>query len=508
MASNTVRIAKNTLALYFRQILIMLVSLYTVRVVLEILGAEDYGIYNVMAGVVTMFGFLSNSMATASQRYFSFELGRGDFEQLKKLFSLTILIYVLIGVLVLLLAETIGLWFISNKLIIPLERKEAALWVYQFSIFSFLFTILTSPYMAMIISHEEMNIYAYVSIIEVLLKLGIVFVLRFITWDKLILYSFLILIITVIIAGIYLIVCTRKYEECKFSFYWNNILFKEVSAYTGWYLFIGIATIGKNQGINVLLNNFFNPVVVAARSIAAQVNSAAATFSLNFSKAIQPQIIKSYASGQKETMLLFLFQGSKCTYLLMYLFVLPLLLEMPIILGLWLKNPPEYSILFAQLVLFDVLIDGINYPFITAVQATGNIRIYQPIVGFIILFNLPVSWIILRIGAPAYSVFLVAIVFSFILNIARLLIAKYLIKFSIRQFLKIVFSPVLIISILSAILPITLRYILVQSIFRLCLVFGISFFSICICGYYIGLSEIERMLIKRTISGFFNKNKI
>jgi O-antigen/teichoic acid export membrane protein len=227
--SNTARIAKNTLMLYFRQILIMLVSLYTVRVVLNTLGAEDYGIYNVVAGVVAMFGFLSGAMASASQRYFSFEIGRGDFDQLKKVFSLSIVIYILIALIVLLMVETIGLWFVSNKMAIPVERKNTALWIYQTSIISFLFTILTAPYMAAIIAHEDMNIYAYMSIIEVILKLVVVFLLRIIQLDKLQLYGILMGAIAVMNTVMYRIICSVKYPACKFEFYWNKALFNVVS---------------------------------------------------------------------------------------------------------------------------------------------------------------------------------------------------------------------------------------------------------------------------------------
>ncbi len=344
MSTTTVRIAKNTLMLYFRQILIMLVSLYTVRVVLETLGAEDYGIYNVVAGVVTMFGFLSTAMATASQRYFSFEIGRGDFEQLRKIFSLSLLVYFLIAILVLLLAETIGLWFVNNKLVISSDRKSAALWVYQISILSFLFTIITTPYMAMIIAREDMNIYAFVSIIETILKLGVVFILRLISWDKLVLYGILMLGVTLIITIIYQTICVKKYQECKFRFYWDNVIFKEITSYTGWNMFGASVGVFKNQMVNIVLNQFFNPVVIASRSIAVSVNTAVSSFSHNFSTAIRPQIIKNYATEQKEIMLSLMFRGIKGTYLLMYLFVLPMIFEAPVILKLWLKNPPAFTL--------------------------------------------------------------------------------------------------------------------------------------------------------------------
>ena len=508
MPSNTARIAKNTLMLYFRQILIMLVSLYTVRVILETLGAEDYGIYNVVAGIVTMFGFLSSSMATASQRYFSFEMGRGDFEQLKKVFSLSLLIYVMIGVLVLLLAETIGLWFVNNKLVIPLERKTPALWVYQFSIISFLFTILTSPYMAMIIAHEDMNIYAYVSIVEVMLKLGIVFILRFIVWDKLALYGFLMLAVAIINTTIYRIICIKKYKECKFSFYWKKDLIKEIAAHSWWTMFGSIAWLLKNQGINILMNQFFNPIVVAARSIAASVNHAATSFSQNFNMAMRPQIIKSYAAGQKERMLSLVFYGSKGTYILVYLIVLPLVLEMPIILGLWLKNPPEYAVLFTRLVLLDVLVDSISFPVMTAVQATGKIKVYQLVVGGILLLNLPVSWILFLMGTAANSALILAIIITLIVDIAKFILLKRLIDYSFRFFFKNVLLPICLISIISVVFPLIICFFLEQNIIRLLLVIGISFFSVVVCSFFIGMNTKERKKALSMVTEYvFSKRK-
>ncbi len=506
--SNTSRIAKNTLILYFRQILIILVSLYTVRVVLETLGAEDYGIYNVVAGVVTMFGFLSNAMATASQRYFSFEIGRGDFELLKKIFSLSLMIYVLIALLVLFLAETIGLWFVSNKLTIPPNRKSAAVLVYQFSILSFLFTIISSPYIAMIIAREDMNIYAYVSIIEAVLKLGVVFVLPLIYRDKLTLYGILILGVTVIITAVYQIVCTKKYKECKFKFYWNKDLFKELTGYTGWNMFGASVGIFKYQMVNIVLNQFFNPVVIAARSIAASVNNAVINFSQNFNTAMRSQIIKSYAAGEKEAMLSLIFLGSKGTYLLMYLFVLPLMLETPIILELWLRKPPEYAALFTRLVLLDVLIDSINYPIMTAAHATGKIKMYQSLVGGILLLNLPVSWIVLFLGMPPYSVMIVGVLITFLSITVRTLIVSHLVGFSIWQFIKIVCIPVFIISIISAVFPIVIFFILRQSILRLFLVTGLSIISVCVCSYIIGLNKDERLKAKKVFTLYPSSKRV
>jgi O-antigen/teichoic acid export membrane protein len=491
--------------LYFRQILIMLVSLYTVRVVLETLGAEDYGIYNVVAGVVTMFGFLSGSMALASQRYFAFEIGRGNFEQLRRVFSLSLVIYVLIGILVLVLAETAGLWFVINKLVIPTDRKSAALWVYQFSIISFLFTIMVTPYMAAIIAHEDMNIYAYVSIAEAVLKLGILFLLRFILIDKLSLYGILLCVVNAINTMIYRTICSIKYKECKYKLYWDKGLFEEIASFTGWNLFGNIAWICKNQIINILLNQFFNPIVIAARGIASSVNSAVTSFSNNFSAAMRPQIIKIYAVNKRSEALFLVFRGSKGTYFLMYIFILPLILEMPMVLSLWIKNVPEYTVLFTRLVLIDTLIDSISYPTASLIQATGKIKLYQGLVGSVILLNLPVSWILLMFDFPSYSVMIVSICITFIAFVMRLFIVRLLVNYSITQFFHKVIVPISIVSILSMILPVAICNILDRNFLRLCIVTSSSVISISGLMYFIGLNKAERKMTRDIIKNRFLK---
>jgi O-antigen/teichoic acid export membrane protein len=492
MPSNTTRIARNTLMLYFRQILIMLVSLYTVRVVLETLGAEDYGIYNVVAGVVTMFGFLSNSMAMATQRYLSFELGRNDFEQLKKVFNVSLVIYVLIMIAVLLLAETAGLWFVSNKLALPPERKSAALLVYQFAVISFLFTILTAPYMAAIIAHEDMNIYAYVSIVEVVLKLGLVFVLQFVAWDKLRLYGILMSVATVINTAIYRITCMVKYKECKFKIYRNKNLFKELKDYAAWNLFGSVSTMLQNQGIAVLLNQFFNPVVVAARGIAFSVNTATSSFAGNFYNAIRPQIIKKYAANEKDAMMSLVFYGAKSTYFLMYVFTLPLILEMRYVLMLWLKNIPEYTVIFTSMALIEMLIHSLGMPLGALAHAGGKIQLYQFVIYGIQLCNLPLAFVFFRSGAPPYIISIIAIFLAIFCFIAQLLIVRYLVGFPVRMFLKKTVVPLFVVTILSPVIPVLTQKLMEQNFLRLIIVIITSIFSTCGFMYFIGLNKFER----------------
>ena len=493
--NTTKRIAKNTLMLYFRQILIMIVSLYTVRVVLNTLGAEDYGIYNVVAGVVTMFSFLSSSMATASQRYFSFALGQNDSEQLKKYFSMSFTIYCLIALIVLVLAETVGLWFVTQKLVIPVERQTAAFWIYQASVFSMICTILTVPFMASIIAHEDMNIYAYVSIIEVVLKLGIVFLLPLFAIDKLIFYGLLMAGVVFINTAIYRTICVKKYVECKFSFFWEKSLFKELVSYTGWNMFGSAVGVFKNQIVNIILNQFFNPVVNAARGIAAQVNSAVNSFAQNFSTAVKPQIITNYASGEKEKMLQLMFRSCKATFLLMFVFALPLILEMPYVLKLWLKNVPEYAVLFTILALVDALIDTISYPLMAAAQATGKIKLYQAVVGGVLLLNAPIAFVVLTFGAAPYSVFIVSISITFIAFIVRLFILKRLIDFSFWQFIGKVFLPVVFCALISFVIPYLVRNMMNSGFIRLCVTVVVSVICVALSGYFVALSKNEKQWI-------------
>jgi O-antigen/teichoic acid export membrane protein len=502
--STTKRIAKNTLMLYFRQILIMLVNLYTVRVVLNTLGAEDYGIYNVVAGVVTMFGFLSNSMATASQRYFSFELGRGgDYKQLRKIFSLIFTVYVLIGILILLLAETIGIWFVNNKLVIPDDRIEAARLIYQFAILSFLLTMITTPYMASVIAHENMNVYAYASIIETILKLLIVYILQIIKIDTLKLYGILIFMVTFINTGIYRLYCTRKYKECRLGIYWDYALFKELTVYMGWNLFGTISAVVKNQGINILLNMYFGPIVNAAQTIAGQINSTALNFARNFSTAMRPQIIKTYASGNSIHTWALVLSATKATFFLLFFLILPLQLELSFILKLWLQQIPEYVLIFVRIMLMNALIDSIGHPLFAVSQATGRIKLFQLIVGGIEIVNLPMALIVLIIGFPAASVQIVVLTLSGFAIFARIFIVSKQLQFSIWQYFKNAILPIVSVLITGSAIPIFFRCIYPTGLIRLLLTVIISVISLTASIYVFGLSQNERSFVIEKIKIYF-----
>lgn len=507
METNSSRLAKNTLLLYFRQILIMAVSLYTVRVVLNTLGAEDYGIYNVVAGVVTMFGFLSGAMASSSQRYFSYDLGKNDAEHLKTTFSVTFQIYVLIALVIVALAETLGLWFVNTKLVIADGRMTAANWIFQAAIVSFLLSLITTPYMASIIAHENMSVYAYVSIVEASMKLGIVFLLKILPYDKLILYSLLMMSVALVNTSIYRIYCHKKYEECRVRFIKDGALLKEIISYSGWNLFGNIAGMIKNQGISILLNLHFGAIVNAARGIASQVNSAVSSFAQNFSTALRPQIIKSYAANQKDETMRLVYRGCKFTFFLMYIFTLPLCLEMKGVLGLWLKNVPDYSVIFTQLTLIEVLVDSISFPIMALAQATGKIRLYQGVVGGILLLNLPLSYVALMQGFPPYSVMLVMIALSITAFIVRLFIVAKLSGLSVKQFIVKTIIPCFVVSSCSVIVPIFFVNKIEESILRIFATVFISVVCTALCILFLGMTKNERNVVLKKITLFFHGKK-
>ncbi len=499
--SRNKRIAKNTLMLYFRQILILLVGLYTVRVVLQTLGVEDYGIYNVVAGIVALFSFLSGAMASATQRFFSFALGQNDIDKLSRIFSINLIIYASIAVIVLIFLETFGLWFIKEQLNVPPERYEAALFIYHFSVLTFIATIFTAPFMAIIVAHEDMHIYAYISIIEVILKLAIVFLLMYLTLDKLKLYGVLVFSVMVIIDTIYVIICTRKYSECQFrKLYWDKKILREITGFTGWTLFGQMTTVARNQGVTILLNQAFSPIVVAARAIATNITGQVNVFSNNFNVGLYPPIIKSYAANDKERMISLIFQGSKITFFLMWIFALPLFLEMDTILQIWLENPPPEAALFTRLALVEVLINSASLPVIIAARAPGKMKMYELSLGSIQIGILAASLIVLLLGGKAYSVFVVAIIANLIMFFVRLLLVKKLIKLDIRPFLVEVVVPILYVILISFVLSYGLYYFLSEGLlYTVITIVGSVFFSL-LTMYFLGIKQTDRDMIKRIVT--------
>jgi len=481
-------------------ILTMVVSLYTSRVVLNVLGVEDFGTYNVVGGVVTMFGFLNGAMASATQRFLSFELGRNDLVQLRKTFNAAQIVHIGIALLVFILAETIGLWFLNNYLNIPEIRMNAARWVYHFSVLSFMITIIQVPYNSVILARERMSVYAYVSILEALLKLLVVFMLTWIAFDKLKLYGILLFSVSFIVAAIYRIYTLKNFEETHFERVKDKILYKTLISYTGWNLFGGIAAVSKVQGVTLILNMFFGTVVNAAQAIAMQVSGAITMFVSNFQMASNPQIIKSYAANDKIEMTHLVIRTSKFSFYLLFILTLPIMLEIEYILKLWLKIVPEYTAIFTILILINALIDTISGPLMTALHATGKIKKYQVVVGFLLILILPISYFLFKAGFPPLSTFIVSLVVSVLALGFRVLLAKKQIpEFSVRIFFNEIVLRNFLVVLLSLIIPMLMLMNMETGISRLLIVIVVSIISCLSVIYFIGLKKNEKMFLKNLV---------
>lgn len=503
--SNNKRIAKNTLLLYFRMLVTMCVSLYTSRIVLSALGVEDYGIFNVVGGVVAMFSLLSGSLSSATSRFLTFELGKGDSEKLSKVFSSSVTIQIVLSVIVIAFAETIGLWFLNHKMVIPDSRMNAANWVFQLSVFSFVINLISIPYNAAIIAHERMSAFAYISIFEAVSKLIVAYCLVISPIDRLVLFAIMTSIIAIIIRMIYGIYCRKHFKECSFQFVYDKPLLKTMFSFAGWNFIGSSSALLRDQGNNILINIFFGPTVNAARGIANQVNTAIYSFVTNFLTALNPQITKSYAAGDRQYMMTLILQGSRLSFYILLLLSLPVIINTRYILQLWLGQVPEHTVNFIQLVLVFGMLESISSPLITAVQATGNIRKYQIVVGGIQMLNLPVSFVLLRNGANPESVFIVAIIISQLCLASRLFMLRYLIDLKVSVFIKKVYMNIIIVSVASFILPAALTFTFSDSLIGFVLLCISSLVSTLFVEFYIGCSRMERQFVVSKVKTIIKK---
>lgn len=503
-AVNNKRIAKNTLVLYVRTLFIMLVSLFTSRVVLNTLGVEDYGIYNVVGGVVAMFGFINASMSAATQRYITFALGKGDIANLQKVFSTTLQIHILIAAIIFVLGETVGVWFMYTQMQIPADRMNAAFWVLQCSIASTVVMILSVPYNAEIVAHEKMSAFAYISLLEAILKLLIVYLLKVSSFDKLIFYAILIFVVQLIIRLLYGNYCKRHFRESKFHWIWNKKLFHEMICFASWNLWGNCASVAFTQGINILLNIFFGPAINAARGLAVQVQAAVSQFSTNFQTAINPQITKSYAAQDYGYMHSLIFRSSKFTFYLLLFFSLPIMLETDNILRLWLGTVPDFTAIFIRLMLCITIIDSMANPLGVSASATGKIKLYQGILGGILLGILPIAYIVLKLGGDPVSVFVVHLGIAIIAFIVRLFIIRNLIRLSLSDYNRTVIIPCLLVSISALILPIFLKNTLHEGILSFLTICIVSMLCVSMVSYRLGLSKSEQKFLRDKLKNFFS----
>lgn len=504
-SANNKRIAKNTLLLYVRTLFIMLVTLYTSRVVLNTLGVEDYGIYNVVGGVVAMFGFINGSMSSATQRYITFALGKGDMKRLQTVFSTALQIHFLIAALIVVLGETVGLWFMYTQMQIPAERMDAAFWVLQCSIVSTVVMIVSVPYNADIIAHEKMSAFAYISILDGILKLAVVYVLILFRFDKLILYAILLLTVQVFIRFCYGRYCNRHFSESKYLHVWDKKLFKEMTSFAGWSMFGNLAAVLFGQGLNMLLNVFFGPVVNAARAVSVQVQSAIQQFVGNFQMALNPQITKTYAKGEMDEMHKLMFRSARFSFYLLLLLSLPVLFETNFVLTVWLKTVPENTVIFLRIMICTSLIYTLANPMIIANQATGKVKKYQAVCGTILLMILPVSYVCLKLGCPAYSVFIVHFCMEAVAQLARMIMLRPLIGIRLRDYFTNVYSRVFVVVVLSVVVPFLVYESMDDTVARFFAMCAVCVLSVGTVAYTVGLSKNERVFVRAKAVAMINK---
>lgn len=470
------------------------VALYTSRVVLATLGVTDYGIYNVVGGIVSLFTFINFAMGCSTTRFITFELGKKDDYGVNVAFSNAVIVHVIIAIIILILGETVGLYLFYEKMNIPEDRFYAASWVYQFSVFTCMINILSVPYNALITSHEKMSAFAYISILETILKLVIVWMLLVFNYDKLILYAILMFVVGVIIRIVNQVYAVRTFQKIHFLRPQNFAMLKEMIVYAMWSLFGSAAIIFADQGLNILLNMYFGPVINAARGVAMQVKNAVGSLCNNFNTAVAPQINKSYAGGDIKYMHKLIFASSKYTYYLLFIISLPVILQAKTLLGIWLVEVPNHSVRFLQLMLIISILTALGNPLANAVGANGRIRNFQLIEGGINLLLLPLAWLSFNLfdyRMPEWA-FYIQIILCIMAQIARVLLVKPLIKMSIWEYIRQVVFPCTRVTVSSVIVPVLFTLILADGIMSLLLVSFVSIISVTITVYYFGLESTER----------------
>ena len=504
--TSTRRVAKNTIVLYLRTLLIMLVSIYTGRVVLDKLGVSDYGVYNVVGGVVGLIGFVNGALGTATRRYLNVAMGHNDAHEMQRAFSMSIYCYALVAIISLLLAETFGLWFVCNKLNIPDGRMGAAVFMYQCTVIMFIIGILTVPYHSDLIAHERMDMYAYFSIIDVVLKLVVVYLLAIIDYDKLKVYGVLITLSSVFSTSLFVTYCRLKFSECRLIRTWDKEMFRGIFSFSGWMIIGTTSNVLSSQGINMLINIFFSPIYNAARGVAMTVYGAVNTLAGNFLVAVQPQIVQSYAAEDVNRSLKLVFSSSKLSAFLTFLLAIPIMIDADYILDLWLVEVPPFSALFVALIIFDSVITMSYGPIFNIAQAANKIRNYELTVsiGFVLIFG--ITWFLFKLNFPVYWAFITPIIINTVGLIARLAVLRHDVKFPARNYLLHVTLPILIVGIIAwlasfactKVFPATSIPNLIAHIFISVL---ITFTII----WFIGCNSEEKYVIASSIKNLYKK---
>lgn len=500
--SSNKRIAKNTLFLYTRLAIVMIVNLYMTRVVLDVLGIYDYGVYNVVCGFVALFGFINTSMSDGVQRFYNYELGKNGDEALKQVYNNAVIIQSVLATIIVIFTETIGLWYVNAQMEISPERLTAANWIFQFSIISLIFVVLQTPYSAAILAYERMDFYAIISIVDAFIKLAFAMLLPYLNGDRLIGYGFMIMAVSILNFICYYLYCHNKFPNLRFNKSFNKQLFKSMLQFSGWNVFGSFAYIVKGQGVNVLLNAFFGVAVNAANGIAMQVSYAIQTFALNLIIAFKPQLTQSYAKGDYERVEQLMFSMSKISYVLMSIIAIPIMIEMDYVLNIWLKgNTPSHTATFTILTIIAITIGVFNTPVTQLIHATGKMRTYQITTGAIICSILPISWIFLKLGYGATSVFVIPIVMTIINQITSLIVLHNIFAFNISRYIRSTLTPCLIMTGITLGLDILIKEYMPQSFIRLLCV-SVTTCFILIFMAYITLGKDERDSIRSYFTRF------
>lgn len=495
-SGNNKRIAKNTLFLYIRMGLVLVVSLFTTRVVLHALGVEDYGIYNVVSGFVTMFAFINTSMSNGVQRFYNFSLGRKNEYSITEVYNTAIQIQGILSLVILILLETFGIWYIYNQMVIPPERFSAALWVFQFSALSLVVLMLQIPYSASIMAYEKMDYFAYLSIFEVLTRLGIAYAVKYASSDKLILYGALQFIVSLAVFVLFFVYAKRNFKELKLVFTIRKDLFASMFSFSGWNVLGTFSYMIKSQGLNMLLNVFFGPVVNAARGVSSMIMSAIVGFQSNIIIAFRPQLVKSYAEENTSRVIKMFYSLSKVSFILLSLLSIPVIIEIDYILKLWLGNSvPEYTIPFTILVLINMIVSSLNMPVTLVVHATGKVKNYQIVTSLIVCAILPVSWIFLKLGYSPVSVYVVSLAITTINQAVCNLLLKRIFDYNIAKYSYKVILPCLSFAAIVPVLPYLVTIIIPSSFFRLLLTTITAVTMACIVAYLIVLDNSEKKLV-------------
>lgn len=505
-SQNNKRIAKNTIYMYMRMLLIMLVSLFTSRIILQTLGKQDFGTYSIVGGVVVLFTFISSAMSTGTQRHLSYELGKTEGD-VPTIFSACLKVHINLALIIFLLSETVGLWFVNTKMNLPVDRMDVVNWIYQFSILSCVISIVQVPFTAAIISHEKMSFYAYLSILDVSMKLGIVYILTVLPLDKLLLYGILLLLVNIITFTCYVIYCNAMLKDIRIVRIKDSSIYKKLLSFSGWALLGSLANVGYQQGVNILINIFYGVSLNAAVGIANQVNGAVMQFVNGFQQALNPQLVKAEATKDRSRQMDLIFKSSRFSFLIMVCFSFPLMMNLDYILVLWLGDYPEYTYEICQTIMFGTLIETLSGPLWVTVFATGKIKKYQIVISTILLCNLPFSYFGGKLGMPPYGMYFIRIVLFFVALITRLAFLSKYINLNCISFLRKVILPISLISMCLYGMYIVsdfynfsanaLGALIYQSLIYLILIVVLSFF--------IGLTMEERKIITTRIRFFINK---